>query len=163
MPAHLPSHGARAARSQSDVIDEVDGVPSTHTPPASEHDRMVTTRPGNGAPLPFDASLSIGAIPAVAAMALIVLGAASVAVLTLYGGHPLRVHILVGLLALVAVECFLLFLVAALRPGRGTAGSDGFESSREANGREGTGCPSAVGSDATLLDQRSAPWSGETR
>jgi hypothetical protein len=48
-------------------------------------------------------------------MSVIVLAATSTAVLRLYTGHPHRLHILAGLLGLVAVECLVLALCAVVR------------------------------------------------
>lgn len=47
---------ARVAHPRSLVIDEVDGLPPTHTPPTATPIRKVTTGPTGAAPLPLAAN-----------------------------------------------------------------------------------------------------------
>ena len=105
---------ARVARTQSEVIPEGGGAPSTHTHHTATLDREVTPPLAGRAPLPFVASPA-AAIPIVAAMAALVLTAAVVAVLTLYADHPDRWRIVAGFLAVVAGWCAVLAIPAIAR------------------------------------------------
>jgi len=116
MPSPPSNHRDRVARPRSDVIDEVDGLPSSHTHPEPQPARKVTTDPGRSAALPFAAPSTIAAESAVAVMSAVVLLTACTAVLRVYAGHPHQFHIVAGLLVLVALEC--LVMTAAHSIGR---------------------------------------------
>ena len=115
MTDRLPSHRAWVAHPRSEVIPEGDGVPSTHIHPTATQHRKAATDPGSRNPLPFAAPSPIGAAPAVISMSAIVLLATTTAVLRLYDGRPYRFHILAGLVALIALECVVLALLAFVR------------------------------------------------
>ena len=114
MPSRLSSHGARVARSRSEVIPEGDGVPSTHTPPPAAQHRKVTTGPGGRGPLPLAALSTLVAMLAVISMSAIVLTTATIAILRLYDTNPHRDAIAAGFLALIGVQC-LVMAAAGLR------------------------------------------------
>ncbi len=106
---------ARVAHPRSEVIDEVDGVPSTHTQHVATQQRMVSVEPDSRGPLPFAAkqprvpiagvaiitltSAAMAAVPswiitgsptiALGMGALLIGGCLSIAALTLLGhGNP---------------------------------------------------------------------------
>ena len=102
----------RVAHRHSRRIDEVDGVPTTHTQHGWVHAWTVTDGPNSAAPLPFAARKSVPAVVAVPAMlAVTLIGlVASLAVITNGRADQARL-IATGIGALV------LFSLAAATPG----------------------------------------------
>jgi hypothetical protein len=115
MTRHHTSGWDRVAPTHSVVMPEGDGLPSTHTPHASQPDRMVTTDVGSSAPLPFTAPSPTGAIPALVAMSTVVLATTVAALLVVLDGDPHRSYVIALVLGVLVAWCALLTTPIAIR------------------------------------------------
>ena len=105
----------RVAHRHSRRIDEVDGVPTTHTQHGWHHAWTVTDGPNAAAPRPFVAKKSVPAKVAVPVMCALVLTAMTVALITALDGHPDTTPVILASFAAVAAWTLVLMLPAFTR------------------------------------------------
>ncbi len=111
-PNHKPT--IRVAQHRSWCIDEVDGVPTTHTQRGWVHAWNVADDSASVAPFPV-AAKGIPAVAAVPAMLAVVLTATVAALVTVTAGHPDRARIVVACLGALGGFCLLVAIPAVVR------------------------------------------------
>ncbi len=104
----------RVANQDSRFIDEVDGVPNTHTQRGWVHAWNVADDPASAAPFPF-AAKGVPAVVAVPAMLAVLLTATVAALVTVTAGHPDQARIVVACLGAHGGFCLLVAIPAAVR------------------------------------------------
>ncbi len=109
---------ARVAGPSFRRIDEVDGVPTTHTQHGQAHGRMVTDGVAAAEPLPFAAKKSVPAAVAIPVMLAVITAAFGAALVSVTAGLPNRGELLAAAVVALLVACAVMAIPGLVRAGR---------------------------------------------